>query len=666
MKKTLTVLSGLCLSVVLHAQTPVLEKIWETDSIVAIPESVLPDATGKTLFVSLIDGGAWDIDGKGGVGKLSTDGKTYNGTWITGLNAPKGLGRFGNRLYVADVTEVVVIDIKAGKIEKKIPIEGAQGLNDITVDKNGRVYVSDSRTGKVFKIEKDVPKLYMDNLNGVNGLMASGSELYIAARKEVILADAAGATRTITTVPNGGDGVELAGNGDLVVSEWVGYIYYVHADGKKDLLLDTHVEKKNTADIYYDKAAKILYVPTFNAKRVTAYRLKFGGTAGAGEGDRKSGTVATDGAPKVLLMDAGSLATLKKKVQANDPAAVQQQQELIKQADKYLDLKPVSVMFKAKNPPSGNKHDYMSQAPYFWYDSSKPNGLPYKSLDGQRNPEIYKVTDRTYIGELEGATRCLALAWYVTGDEKYAAKTAVLLKRWFLEDSSRMNPNLEYGQSVPGLVDGRSYGIIETIALMNIADAAGLIEGSSSWSAADAQALRGWYTQYLQWMLTSQKGMDEHHAKNNHAVWFLAQAADYALFTGDRDKAKELVEEGKARIESQIQPDGKMPLELARTNSMHYSAYNLQAFFNLSKIGARVGVDLWDYQSQSGGNIRTALDWLRPYAMGEKKWEYQEITPYNNKDFSALLVQAGVAYKEARYMEYAKALDGGQIHHFPY
>jgi hypothetical protein len=329
-------------------------------------------------------------------------------------------------------------------------------------------------------------------------------------------------------------------------------------------------------------------------------------------------------------------------------------------------MQPVSVMAKQRTPTSGNKHDYMSQAPYFWYDSSKPNGLPYKSLDGQRNPEIYKITDRTYIGMLENASRALALAWYVTGDEKYAAKTAVLLKRWFLEDSSRMNPNLEYGQAIPGLNDGRGIGIIETIALMGIADAAGLLEGAPSWTATDAAALRDWYAQYLHWMLTSQKGQDEHRTKNNHGVWYLAQAADYALFTGDKEKAGELVEEGKSRIESQIEQDGKMPLELARTNSMHYSAYNLQAFFNLSKIGSLVGVDLWQYRNTSGASIRTALDWLRPYAMKEKKWDYQEITPYNNKDFSVLLIQAGLAYKEPQYMEYAKALDGDQIPHFPY
>jgi len=646
---------GLSLPFIAQAQQhPTLDKLWETDTIIAIPESVLPDATGKTLYVSLIDGGGWDADGKGGVGKLGVDGKGYDPSWITGLNAPKGLGRWENRLFVADISDVIVIDIRRGSIEKKIPIQGATGLNDVTVDKKGVVYVSDSKAGKVYKIEKDMPKLFMDGLAGANGVKASGDSIYILANKAVLIASAngKGGTRTITTLPNGGDGVEEAGHGDLIVSEWIGYVYYVYADGRKELLLDSHLAKKNTADIHYDRASMTLYVPGFNAKTVTAYTLKF----------------TTGGAviPRVSLMDAGQLALLKRNYAARDPQAQQQAEELKRQADNFLDMPPVSVMFKQRTPTSGNKHDYMSQAPYFWYDSSKPNGLPYKSLDGQRNPEIYKITDRTYIGMLENATRALSLAWYVTGEEKYAAKTAGLLKRWFLEDSSRMNPHLEYGQAIPGVNDGRGIGIIETIALMGIADAAGLVEGSASWTNANADSLRAWYGQYLHWMLTSQKGQEEHRGRNNHGVWFLAQAADYALFIGDRDKARQLVEEGKTRIESQIQQDGKMPLELARTNSMHYSAYNLQAFFDLSKIGTLVGVDLWDYHNKEGAGIRTALDWLRPYAMGEKKWEYQEITPYNYKDFSTLLIQAGLAYKEPQYMEYAKALDGGQIPHFPY
>src|SRR6476619_3813182 len=144
--------------------------------------------------------------------------------------------------------------------------------------------------------------------------------------------------------------------------------------------------------------------------------------------------------PATFLMDADRLVAVKKKYQRQDAATVALINDLKKEADKFLDMKPVSVMDKTINPPSGNKHDYMSQAPYFWYDSSKPNGLPYIRRDGQRNPEIYKITDRTYMGNLDNATRTLALAYYITGNEKYAEKASVLLHHWFLDEESKMNP----------------------------------------------------------------------------------------------------------------------------------------------------------------------------------------------------------------------------------
>ncbi|RYZ28149.1 MAG: ATP-binding protein, partial [Chitinophagaceae bacterium] len=90
------------------AQKHSLEKIWETDTTIAVPESVLLGPKNDILFVSLIDGGSWVADGKGGVGKMSPDGKKFNATWIEGLQAPKGMGIVGNRLFVADITEVVV------------------------------------------------------------------------------------------------------------------------------------------------------------------------------------------------------------------------------------------------------------------------------------------------------------------------------------------------------------------------------------------------------------------------------------------------------------------------------------------------------------------------------------------------------------------------------
>ena len=251
-----------------------LEKLWSTDTIVAIPESVLPDFKKGVLYVSLIDGGGWDVDGKGGVARLSMDGKKYEGTWISGLNAPKGLGMYGNKLYAADISEVVVINIEKGSIEKKITIEGAVGLNDITVADNGTVYVSDSRTAKVWKIENEKPTLFLDSMKGVNGLKAIGNDLYVLSGKNFVKADAQKNISKVADLDQGGDGIEPIGNGDFIVTSWGGWIYYVHADGKVETLLDTHLDKKNTADIGYDSEKKIVYVPTFNAKTVVAYQLK--------------------------------------------------------------------------------------------------------------------------------------------------------------------------------------------------------------------------------------------------------------------------------------------------------------------------------------------------------------------------------------------------------
>ena len=272
MKKfLLMVLSATTLTAAAQHQ---LEKLWQTDTVVAIPESVLPDLKKGILYVSLIDGGGWDADGKGGVAKLGLDGKNYNPNWITGLNAPKGLVMYGNRMYAADISEVVVIDVPNGKIEKKIPIDSAKGLNDITVTDKGIVYVSDSRTSRIWRIENGVPSLYLENMKGVNGLKAIGDDLYILSGKNFVKADAQKNITPVADLEQAGDGLEPVGNGDFIATSWGGWIYYVHPDGKVETLLDTHLDKKNTADIGYDPVKRIIYVPTFNAKTVVAYQLK--------------------------------------------------------------------------------------------------------------------------------------------------------------------------------------------------------------------------------------------------------------------------------------------------------------------------------------------------------------------------------------------------------
>lgn len=265
MKNYLIVISVL-LSIHTNAQHK-LEKLWETDSVINVPESVLPDIQEKLLYVSVIGGKPGIKDGIGGIATLGLDGKVINHDWIKGLNAPIGLARHGNTLYAADVDEVAVIDIKNAKLERKIPIQGAVFLNDITVDSKGIVYISDSKTMKIHRLVNHVPELYMDSIMGINGLKAVGDHLFIAAGKNLLKADAQKKMIKVAGLPTGGDGLEPIGNGDWLWTTWSGYVYYVYADGRYDLMLETHQEKKNTADLGYDPVKRVLYIPTFFKKK---------------------------------------------------------------------------------------------------------------------------------------------------------------------------------------------------------------------------------------------------------------------------------------------------------------------------------------------------------------------------------------------------------------
>jgi hypothetical protein len=364
-------------------------------------------------------------------------------------------------------------------------------------------------------------------------------------------------------------------------------------------------------------------------------------------------------APKVFLMDANHLVEVKKRYAANHEAIVALVDSLKKEADPLLNMKLISVMDKEFTPVSGNKHDYMSQAPYFWYDSTKPNGRPYMRRDGEHNPEIKRITDRTYIGDLENATRKLSLAWYMTGDEKYAQKSAALIRNWFFNEATKMNPNLNYAQGIPGINDGRGIGIIESRTLTGIADAAGLLLGSKSWKESDYKQLQQWYAQFLDWMLTSKNGNEEHAAKNNHGTWFYVQVIDFALFTGDNGKALQLVNESKKLMDNQLTKEGQWPLELERTNALGYSTFNTAAWFQVATLAEKVGIDLWHYTTSKGAGLQTAVDWLMPYALGEKKWTYQQIGGYNANEYYDLLLQAGNKFHDERYIKKANGIKGG-------
>jgi sugar lactone lactonase YvrE len=261
----------------LSGQAQKLELKWRTDTVFRVPESIYFDKNANLLYVSNIDGKSNEKDGKGFISKVSADGKIIMLQWATGLNAPKGMGLHDNKLYVADLTRVVVIDIATGKIITSIEIDGAEFLNDIAVSKTGDVFVSDSATGKIFKINNNKSEIYFESkdFKRVNGLLVLTDGLYVADAGNGVnykLNNDKQLTKYAETA-QGADGIVLVGTDEYIVSSWGGEVYYVSA-GKSQKLLDTKDQKLNSADIDYDEKTKTVFVPTFYGNSIMAYEFK--------------------------------------------------------------------------------------------------------------------------------------------------------------------------------------------------------------------------------------------------------------------------------------------------------------------------------------------------------------------------------------------------------
>jgi hypothetical protein len=361
--------------------------------------------------------------------------------------------------------------------------------------------------------------------------------------------------------------------------------------------------------------------------------------------------------PRVFLLDGKQLDWSQLAERAKDQTSHPALQRLKRDAAKPVEGEPLSVMNKERTPPSGDKHDYMSQAPYWWPDPAKPDGLPYTRKDGQRNPEIYKLTDATQIKRVSAAAHQRALAWYLTSEPSYAQHAATLLRNWFIDPQTRMNPNLRYAQAVPGVNDGRGTGIIETACLIDVVDAVGLLQGAPAWTADDDRAMREWFKAYLTWLLESPNGKDEAAAKNNHGTYYDVQVVTFALFVGDDATAKRVLQDVPTkRMAIQIEADGRQPLELERTKAWSYSVMNVRGLMQLAVLGEHVGVDLWHAKTDDGRGIRTALDYLVPYATGEQKWPHEQLNGFRPEGGAILLRRAALAYPDGPYAKLVEKL----------
>jgi unsaturated chondroitin disaccharide hydrolase len=367
---------------------------------------------------------------------------------------------------------------------------------------------------------------------------------------------------------------------------------------------------------------------------------------------------ANETAPATIVARGDQLLEARRRLRKNDASLMPAYAALLKAADSALTLAPISVMQKSKTPPSGNKHDFMSLAPYWWPDPSKPNGLPYIRRDGEMNPESRIDHDGLRFQATEDAVKALAMAYFFTGKEKYAAKATQLLRVFFIDPATRMNPNLNYAQAVPGVNDGRGIGIIDTRVIPQLVDAIRLLRSSPSLSPVEYQALVSWCSDYLTWLRDSKNGKEERAAENNHGTWYDAQVAALALFVGDSAFARQVIlSDDKARIAAQIQPNGSQPLELVRTRPIHYSLFNLDPYSQLAEMGRFVNIDLWTYVAPNGGNIRAALRWVAPYTDSTIKWGTPEAVPLAGEDFALPLRRAANTLRDPKLAQALTSLD---------
>jgi hypothetical protein len=332
---------------------------------------------------------------------------------------------------------------------------------------------------------------------------------------------------------------------------------------------------------------------------------------------------------KIFILRAECLQTARERLQAGDTGLMPALIALRNDADVALLMTPKSVVDKQHVPPSGDKHDFMSLGPYWWPDPYTVDGLPYIRRDGEVNPESLNDNfDRERFGKTMTAIETLALAYYFTDNSAYAEKAVILLRHWFLSPATRMNPHLQYGQAIPGRVDGRDIGIIDTRLLSNIVDAIGLLGNSSALSDDDFNGLTLWMRDYLDWLLTSDHGKGESGQHNNHGTWYDVQVSSLACFTGQYDIAKQVITDSAVkRINTHIAADGIQPHELNRTRSWDYSIMNLDGLIRLAEMGRHVGIDLWHHITPGGASICTAIDFLAQYV--NKEWPYQQIHQIN-------------------------------------
>ena len=333
---------------------------------------------------------------------------------------------------------------------------------------------------------------------------------------------------------------------------------------------------------------------------------------------------------------------------ARSPSETEARANLLRAAEALHGLRPLSVLDKKLTAVSGDKHDFFAIGKLAWANPDSPDGLPWVRRDGAHNPAAFSSDyDKAHYNTTLDRIHLLALAWHHSRDERHAAKAVSLIRAWFLDPATRMNPHFQYASALPGVHAGMPIGIIEGVVLIDFIDDLHLLAGCASLTPADEAALKRWFGGYTSWLLDSEFGREEGGAKSNHAVWYAAQVATFALFTGDHALIGPMIGIGRRILDNHQNEEGGFPIELGRRQSLHYSIYMLAAYTALARCGERSGVsahDLWHYKSPQGRSLRQGLVWLTPYLANEKPWPFEDMDRDAGKP---PLVQALVVLREA-------------------
>lgn len=352
--------------------------------------------------------------------------------------------------------------------------------------------------------------------------------------------------------------------------------------------------------------------------------------------------------PDTVVIDGERLVQAKARLQRGDDRYIDALAHITAQADYWLDQGPWSVTSKSKEPPGGSIHDYASQAPYWWPNPDTPDGCPYVQRDGERNPEVNAYQDRVFVGKMFNSSYKLSLAWYYTGEEKYSRHAAEILRTWFIDEATMMNPNLNHAQIIPCRNTGRSIGIIDfSQEYTNVLDAAAILASGNApgWTEQDRLAFKDWNSRFLVWLTESEFGRDEAEAHNNHGTFANMQITALALFTGDKAMAAATAQKAYSFIDAQISADGEQPDEIARTRSWHYSNFNMLAYLRWALAAKKVGVDLFGYKGPAGQSLFGAMKYILPAAVGgSSAWPHRDLDfkPYAATDNVQAVANAGL------------------------